>query len=394
MVFRSVLISIFVTSAAFADTQDFNDGWNVDTFFDSIQVIDGSLSFYVRTDPNCTRDCPRAVFPGDGSNDFSDVKRRTGVDIGIMSISSGLDTLLSLKNKITNDIYTDGHVILTRNHLKKQNKYGVLFAVQSRVAPNWQLHGDARTIEEWFDAGLRVLQLQYGTKEKHDSSERLGYGTSEGDDKGLTDLGKKVVKKMNSLGMIIDVAHSNRQTTLDAAALSTFPIIATHANAESLTPINRNKSDEELVAIADTGGVICVTTIRWMLDTNKDNEAGLEDFVLHIEYMVDLVGLDHVGVATDADMSGWEKSSTHYASKELASFNRWKLLAQKLHEKGWSDEQLEKLLGGNLRRVFVGGKITTHTLKQVESPPPDNINHQFQLMIDIAKTTPGPVTLK
>ena len=104
MVFRSVLISIFVTSAAFADTQDFNDGWNVDTFFDSIQVIDGSLSFYVRTDPNCTRDCPRAVFPGDGSNDFSDVKRRTGVDIGIMSISSGLDTLLSLKNKITNDI--------------------------------------------------------------------------------------------------------------------------------------------------------------------------------------------------------------------------------------------------------------------------------------------------
>jgi microsomal dipeptidase-like Zn-dependent dipeptidase len=334
------------------------------------------------------------VFPGDGSNDFSDVKRRTGVDIGIMSISSGLDTLLSLKNKITNDIYTGGHVILTRNHLKKQNKYGVLFAVQSRVAPNWQLHGDARTIEEWFDAGLRVLQLQYGTKEKHDSSERLGYGTSEGDDKGLTDLGKKVVKKMNSLGMIIDVAHSNRQTTLDAAALSTFPIIATHANAESLTPINRNKSDEELVAIADTGGVICVTTIRWMLDTNKDNKAGLEDFILHIEYMVDLVGLDHVGVATDADMSGWEKSSTHYASKELASFNRWKLLAQKLHEKGWSDEQLEKLLGGNLRRVFVGGKITTHTLKQVESPPPDNINHQFQLMIDIAKTTPGPVTQK
>jgi membrane dipeptidase len=227
-----------------------------------------------------------------------------------------------------------------------------VFALQSRVAPNWQLHGKSSVLRDWYKAGLRVLQLQYGPKEKHNASERLGYGTGEGDTLGLTDLGISVVKQMNKLGMIIDVAHSNRQTTLDAAALSTSPIIASHANAEALTPITRNKSDEELLAIADSGGVICVTTIRWMLDTDGDGKAGLDDFISHIEYMVNLVGIEHVGVATDADMCGWVTASTHYASEELASYERWKLLAQQLHDSGWTDEDLAKLLGGNLRRIL------------------------------------------
>ena len=211
-------------------------------------------------------------------------------------------------------------------------------------------------LRDWYNAGIRVLQLQYGPKEKHNVTERLGYGTSEGDKLGLTDLGKSVVKEMNRLGMIIDVAHSNRQTTLDAAALSTSPIIASHANAEVLTPITRNKSDEELLAIAESGGVICVTAIRWMLDTDGDSKAGLDDFISHIEYMVKLVGIEHVGVATDADMCGWATASPHYACEELASYERWKLLAKKLHDSGWADEHLAKLLGGNLKRILMSTK--------------------------------------
>ena len=331
-----------------------NAAWEVDRFINSLQVIDGNLSYYVRSDPACKKvDCPRSVFPGDGSPNFTEVKKRTGVDVAIMTIGTGLQTLQRERNRIEDGTCKAGRVILKSKDLESNNKFGVIFALQSRVAPYWQLHGDPKVLRDWYRAGIRVLQLQYGPKEKHDASERLGYGTSEGDELGLTELGKSVVKEMNKLGMIIDVAHSNRQTTLDAAALSTSPIIASHANAEALTPITRNKSDEELIAIADSGGVICVTTIRWMLDTDGDGKAGLDDFISHIEYIVTLVGIDHISVATDADMCGWVTASTHYACEELASYERWKLLAQQLHDKGWSDEDLTKLLGGNLRRILV-----------------------------------------
>ena len=111
---------------------------------------------------------------------------------------------------------------------------------------------------------------------------------------------------MNALGIVVDVSHSNKQTTLDAADLSTKPIIATHANARALTSRSRNKDDEELLAIGATGGVIGVTTIGWMLDSDGDGAAGMDDMIAHIEYMVALVGIDHVGVSADARMDGWD----------------------------------------------------------------------------------------
>lgn len=367
----TLLISICISIATFATdfttndngNMDFksnqtaaSDDWDVDTFFNSILVIDCNLNYYVQKDPECEKDCDRAVYPGDGSPDFSTVKQRTGVDVGIISISTGLESLIWERESIEEGKIVGGHVILKSNDVKKQKRYGVMFAIQSRVAPAFQLHGDAKVIRKWYDEGLRILQLQYGKKEKHGIDERLGYSTYEGDNKGLTELGKEVVIMMNRVGMIIDVAHSNQQTTLDAAALSKSPIIASHANAEAITGTARNKSDEEIVAIAGTGGVICVTPINWMLTTNKDAKATLHDFIAHIQYIVKLVGIEHVGVATDSFMSGWEKTSEHYTCKELAAYDRWKILAVHLHKDGWTDDDLEKLFGGNLRRVFTSTK--------------------------------------
>ena len=123
--------------------------------------------------------------------------------------------------------------------------------------------------------------------------------------------------------MIVDCSHCTKQTTLESAALSTKPVIATHANAEALTARYRNKDDEELLAIAGTGGVIGVTTIRWMLDTDRDGAAGMDDMIAHIEYIVELVGIDHVGTSSDARLDGWEESSVHYADADLAAIDRW-----------------------------------------------------------------------
>ena len=159
---------------------------------------------------------------------------------------------------------------------------------------------------------------------------------------------------MNQLGMIVDCSHCNRQTTLDAASMSTKPILANHANAKALTddPYDRNKTDEELVAIAATGGVIGVTPIRLFLDTDGDGVTGMDDMIAHVEYIASLVGIDHVGIATDTHVDGWEPSSHHYASADLAALDRWVRLTARLRARGWSEQDLAKLLGGNFLRVF------------------------------------------
>ena len=154
------------------------------------------------------------------------------------------------------------------------------------------------------------------------------------------------------MGMIVDVSHCSKQTTLDAAALSTKPIIAAYVNAEALTPRSRNKDDEELRAIAATGDVIAVTTIAWMLDTDRDGAAGMNDMIAHIEYMVGLAGIDHVGESSDAYINSWPTGSVHYAEADLAAHDRWVRLASRLYAQGWTEEELAKLLDGNFLRVF------------------------------------------
>ena len=269
-----------------------------------------------------------------------------------------ISSMTWFRDRISDGRIANGRVVLTDADIKtahENGEYAVMFYIQRRPpSSDWQLNGDVTTLRQWYAEGLTVLQLAYGSgrEDARDPDERLGYGHSEGEEKGLTDLGRAAITEMNDLGMVADVSHSSRQTTLEAAALSTKPITANHANAAALTPITRNKDDDELLAIAATSGVVGVTPIRRMLDTDGDGSAGMDDMIAHIEYMVELVGIDHVGVATDARMDGWEKTSSHYTDADLAAMDRWERLASRLYARGWSEEDLAKLMGGNFRRVF------------------------------------------
>ena len=98
-------------------------------------------------------------------------------------------------------------------------------------------------MRDWNELGLKVRQLAYGSgrEDAREPDERLGYGHSEGEEKGLANLGRSaIIAEMNAIGMVVDVSHSSKQAVLDAAATSTKPIIATHVNAEALTPVSRN----------------------------------------------------------------------------------------------------------------------------------------------------------
>ncbi len=328
-------------------------------------VVDAVTGFSGRVDPDCTAvDCERARFPGDGSGNFGTFKAVTGIDLAVDSTGrSGLSGMIRRRDAFDSGRYANGKVVRTYADIEAAHEEGdlaVMFYVQRRPeSSDWQLDGDVANLRHWYDEGLRILQVSYGDgPERPDATaadERLGYGTygpNEGEEKGVTALGRAAIAEMNAIGMIVDCSHCSKQTTLDAAALSTKPVIATHANAEALTPRIRNKDDDELRAIAGTGGVIGVTCIGWMLDTDGDGKAGMSDMIAHIEYIAELVGIDHVGISSDSDVNGWPEESVHYADADLAAPDRWVRLTAQLRARGWTEEDLAKLLGSNFRRVF------------------------------------------
>ena len=296
------------------------EGWPATDFLAKHHIIDAALSTGVRVDPYCTADCETAQDPGDGSPDFGTVKEVTGIDLGLLN-PGNQGWMSRFRQAIADGRIANARMVFTYPEIeiaRDREEYSAMTCLQIREPPEWELQGDVSKLQEWYDEGLRVLQLADSTN-NHGPNERLGYGDKEGDENGVTELGRTAIARMNALGMIVDVSHCSKQTALDAAEISAKPIIATHANAKALNPHPRTKDDQELQAIAATGGVIGVTTIRWMLDTDGDGAAGMDDMIAHIEYMV---GIDHVGVSTDAKMDGWDQNSVHYADADLAAMDR------------------------------------------------------------------------
>ncbi|MBX3278466.1 MAG: membrane dipeptidase [Acidobacteria bacterium] len=222
----------------------------------------------------------------------------------------------------------------------ESGRYGVVFYMQG----GFDLKGSVEPLAQWKAAGLRVLQLTM-------DDNALGGGTA-GDDRPLTEFGKRVVRELNRLRMIVDVSHSGRRTTLDAAAASSRPITANHVNVEALTPHLRNKSDEELKAIAATGGVVAATNINRYLIRDPRRPATMDDFVSHVEYVVEKIGIDHVGISSDSYMDGSQRYDVDYSDQMMSSAGRWKHVTRKLAERGYSTSDLKKILGLNFRRVY------------------------------------------
>ena len=325
-------------------------------------VVDAVTGLSVRVDPDCTAvDCARAWFPGDGSFDFGTFKAVTGIDLAVGNAGRSLSGMIRNRDAFDSGRFANGRVVRTNADIGAAHEAGdlaVMYYVQLRPEDSdWQLDGDVANLRHWYDGGLRILQISYGHNpperpDAHTPGERLGYGGREGNDRGLTELGRAAIAEMNAMGMIVDCSHCTKQTTLESAALSTKPVVLTHANAEALTPHRRNKDDQELRAIAYTGGVIGVTPVRAFLDTNSDGVAGMDDMIAHIEYIAALVGVDHVGISSDSAVNGWPKESYYYADADLAAPDRWVRLTAKLRARGWTEEDLAKLLGGNFLRVF------------------------------------------
>lgn len=244
---------------------------------------------------------------------------------------------------------------------KKEGKKAGLITCQDSKAIGTNLD----LIDVFYNYGLRVMQLTYNPQNY------VGAGCTERTNAGITNFGIKFIERMNKLGMIVDTGHCGKQTTLDACELSTSPVIASHASVQGVTPHARGKSDEELIAIANTGGVIGVVVVPHFVHFDGDN-ATMEHVLDHIDYIVNLVGVDHVGIGTDWPMSmpmwaqeiiktklapivGFRKEDalpTTETVEGMSDYRQFINFARGLVSRGYSDENVKKILGGNWLRVF------------------------------------------
>jgi membrane dipeptidase len=216
------------------------------------------------------------------------------------------------------------------------------------------------------DLGLRIGQLTYN------SVDHVGGGCTDRVDVGLTNFGVQVVQRYNELGVIVDVSHSGRQTALDACEVSGRPVICSHTTAAAVHQHPRAKTDEELRAIAATGGIIGVAAVPAFLP--DAGNADLDQVLDHLDHMVNVVGVEHVGFGTDWPLAGpeawnarvlnpalqgWGFRKEHGVLDDselrirgLETYRGWPNITRGLVARGYSDADVAALLGGNFLRVL------------------------------------------
>jgi membrane dipeptidase len=193
------------------------------------------------------------------------------------------------------------------------------------------LEGKIENLRQLHRRGVRLVQLVHFRDNDLGSNQTPPY-----EDRGLTDFGRAVVREANRLGIIIDLAHANTRTIMDALATSTQPIIFSHTGAKALHEGDRYLTDEEIRAIAAKGGLIGI----WPAEA-FENPAGM---VRHIDHVRKLAGIDHLAIASDL------RGMTYFpAFGEEANFLS---IVDGLIDAGYSDDDIGKVMGGNFFRVW------------------------------------------
>ncbi len=199
---------------------------------------------------------------------------------------------------------------------------------------------DLSRVEQFAELGVRYLSLAHNDNNQlADSNNEQPDGARHG---GLSPLGRQVVQEANRVGIILDVSHPSKQANLQTMELSRAPVIASHSSARALADHSRNMDDEQLQALARNGGVIQIVAFdSYLVDSG---EADVSDLVDHIDHVVDLIGVDHVGISSDFDggggIDGWNSASE--------TFN----VTLELVRRGYTEEEISKIWSGNVLRVM------------------------------------------
>lgn len=242
---------------------------------------------------------------------------------------------------------------------KESNRFGVIFGLQDSSA----LGTDLTRLTLLHKLGVRVMTLTYNERNP------LGDGCMEIHDLGITNFGMQVVRDMNRLGIVLDLSHSSERTTLDAIKLVSKPPVFSHSNPKARTPSPRNITDEQIKAVADVDGLVGISVYSPITYATPGVRPTVDDFLDHMEYVIDLIGIDKVGIGSDIfagkgaimwrattkrrypEMVG-EFDMDTIATSGYSSHPEIRNVAYGLSKRGYSHEDIIKLIGGNWMRIF------------------------------------------
>lgn len=237
--------------------------------------------------------------------------------------------------------------------IASEGKLAALMGLEGGYA----IEDDLETLRRFHESGVRYITLTHNCS--HDWADS---SSDEGTNGGLTAFGRQVVRKMNRLGMIVDVSHVSDATFWDVIAVTEAPVIASHSNARALADHVRNLDDDMLRAVAETGGIVMVNFSGLYIDPQKTDEwkvflgwrwlthprqpdTPLSLLVDHIDHIAQAAGVNHVGLGSDFDGG----VSFPQDLKDVSDFPN---ITVELMRRGYSDMDISKILGGNLLRVF------------------------------------------
>jgi membrane dipeptidase len=264
-------------------------------------------------------------------------------------------------------------------------KAGKIIA-QYGVEGGHMIEDDINKLDTFYNRGVRYMTLTWNNSPSWASSHTAEKDPTYTGPKGLTSFGKTIIGRMNQLGMIVDVSHIGETTFWDAINTTTKPVIASHSNAYSICPVTRNLKDEQIKAIGKNGGVICLNFFSGFVDSNfskKDmafrkahsaeidsllatgiqreyaftmisdkykieSEAikpTIEQLMQHFDHIVNLIGVDHVGIGSDFD-------GINSAPQGLSTVLDYPNFTKALIARGYSNKDIKKVLGGNFLRVY------------------------------------------
>lgn len=328
--------------------------------------------------------------------------KKGGLDVQVFSIFCGGEQKnpYQFANREIDTLYAWVHrnpfkmqVVTSPKELKEavqSKKLGCMIGVEG----GHMIENDLKKLDSLYTRGVRYMTLtwnnnnDWATSAEYESGNQKVNGVVDttSQKKGLSEFGKQVVQRMNELGMMVDLSHVGEQTFWDVIRISSKPVLVSHSNAYSLCPVFRNLKDDQIIAVGKNGGVIDLNFYALFLDSTaqhklnkylsnhkeeKDSlkKAGMSGdqaekliakkyreeaesvkapFPLlfdHLEHIIKLAGIDHVGLGGDFDGIG-------FTPQKLTDVTKYPLITKELVKRGYSKEEIFKIMGGNFIRVF------------------------------------------
>lgn len=261
------------------------------------------------------------------------ITQRERDDASLLSATKYVTDNLSRFRKYVEE-YKEVSIAYNSDDLLRNKSEGITSVVLA-IENGYAVGKDLSNLEMFRDMGVRAITLCHNlNNDICDASMDKGP-----EHNGLSDFGVKVVQEMNRLGIIIDVSHASTETVFDVLKVSKKPVMASHSGVWSIKNHNRNLKDKEIKAIAAAGGLIQVATGRFFLSELPKDSVTVAHIADHIDYVKNLVGIEHVGIGTDFDGGGGVVG--------MENVSKMKNLTIELLKRGYTQRELELFWGGN-----------------------------------------------